>query len=103
MNEKVNLNSHVETKQYDPAHIRNLFCAVLFTAVEDYCGESSDTDRNGLPDYIFDKSVIRADLRKPRLVSLTDGMSITVLNALKSNPSKVKENLKKVMYNVVER
>lgn len=89
----------VSTKQYDPAHIRNLMCAVLLAAVEDYCEETSITTRRTLPNYFFNKSTIQKDLHNPRLVALTEGMSVTVADALKTNANKIKQNLKDVLYN----
>lgn len=88
--------------QYDPAHIRNLMCAVLLAAVEDYCEETSITTRQALPNYLFNKSTIQKDLHNPRLVTLTEGMSITVADQLKANPVKIKQNLKDVLYNADE-
>ena len=85
-------------KEYDPKHVKNLFCAVLLAAVEDYCDETSVATRRTLPDYIFSKKTIRRDLRNPKLIALTDGMSITVLDALKTRPQQIKENLKDVLY-----
>lgn len=87
------------TKQYDPAHIRNLMCAVLLAATEDYCEETSITTRRTLPNYFFNKSTIQKDLHSPRLIALTEGMSVTVADALKANPAKIKQNLKDVLYN----
>lgn len=89
-------------KQYDPAHIRNLMCAVLLAAAEDYCEETSITTRRVLPNYFFNKSTIQKDLRSPRLVTLTEGMSITVADQLKANSAKIKQNLKDVLYNADE-
>lgn len=86
-------------KQYDPAHIRNLMCAVLLAAAEDYCEETSSTTRRVLPNYFFNKSTIQKDLHNPRLVALTEGMSVTVADALKTNANKIKQNLKDILYN----
>lgn len=75
---------------------RNLMCMVLLRAVEDYVGEFSDTTKITLPAYYFDKATILRDLRSSRMVSLTDGLSLTVANALLSNPDQIKENLQNI-------
>lgn len=83
---------------------RNLMCAVLFTAAQDYVGETSDTNKSNLPKYIFDKATILRDLKHPRMVSLSNGMSLTVARALKENPEGIKENLQSIVddYNLVK-
>jgi hypothetical protein len=84
--------------------IRNLMCAVLSTAVEDYCGESSETAKKNLPKYFFDPTIIMKDLQSKRLRDLTDDMSLTVACQLKRNPNKIKERLKLMVtdYNTIK-
>ena len=73
--------------------IKSLFCAVLLRAVQDYCGDISETTRGSLPDYYFDRDIIMKDLESDRLFALTDGMSLTVANALKNNENLIKDKL----------
>ena len=75
------------------AFTRNLMCAVLYRAVEDYVNGCSKRVVATLPRYYFDKATIIKDLKDERTVTLSDGMSLTVAHALKTNPEKIKINL----------
>ena len=77
--------------------IRNLMCAVLLSAVEDYVGTTPECDKKVLPKYIFNKSTILKDLRSPRMVALSDGLSLTVADRLVSDPQGILNNLKKMV------
>ena len=75
---------------------RNLMCAVLNEAVEDYVGKTPLGVKKVMPQYLFKKSTILSDLQSPRMVALTDGMSITVADNLKSNAKQIAQNIEKL-------
>ena len=77
--------------------IRNLYCAVLLEAVKDYCGEISQTTLTSLPKYYFNKDNILSDLRSEYMVAATDGMSLTVADALVRRGAQIKENLQSMI------
>ena len=78
----------------------NLICAVLLQAVRDYCDETPFAVKGQTPKYYFDKDIILSDLESPEMVSLSNGMSLTVASALRRNPEQIKENLKDVLWNM---
>lgn len=84
----------ITSPNYEERLIRNLMCAVLFRAVEDYCGECSETDKRIMSPSFFDRDVIISDLKSPRLVALTDGMSLTVASQLEHNAFDIKNRLR---------
>lgn len=101
MKEQINLQSMrdeckklpIETQS---ALFRQLMCAVLNEAVEDYVGNTPESVKQAMPKYFFNKSIIINDLNKPKMVALTNGMSLTVIKQLKDNPEQIKENLSKM-------
>lgn len=74
--------------------IRNLACAICLEAAKDYVGEVSSTTRDSLPAYFFHKPTIIKDLKDSRMVSVSDGMSLTVADMLQTNAEQIKNNLK---------
>ena len=70
--------------------VRNLMCASLIQAVKDYIKSGI---MPGIPDNVLDKNVILSDLRSPRMVALTDGLSLGVANALENNEEEIRKNL----------
>lgn len=75
---------------------KNLMNAVLFRATKDYAEGVNKRERDSLPSYYFDKRIIIGDLMKPEMVSYTDGMSLTVVNALRTDVKNIRKNLKKI-------
>ena len=75
---------------------RNLMCAVLNEAVEDYVGKTPLGVKKVMPKYFFNKSTIIKDLKDQRMVALTDGMSVTVACNLQSNSKQIAENIEKL-------
>lgn len=75
---------------------KNLMCAVLNEALEDYVGKTPLSVKKVMPAYLFNKSTIIKDLKSPRMVALTDGMSITVADNLKSNAKQIAQNIEKL-------
>ena len=74
--------------------IHNLFCAVLLQAVKDYFGETSKTTRRTMNSKYFHKPTILKALRDDWLVSVTDGLSLTVADQLETNGAQIKMNIK---------
>lgn len=83
--------------------IKNLACAICLEAAKDYVGEVSSTTRDSLPAYFFHKPTIIKDLKNPRMVNLSDGMSLTVAHMLQTNAEQIKNNLKALVedYDVI--
>lgn len=77
--------------------IHNLFCAVLLETVKDYCGETSKTIRRSVSGRYFDKPTILKDLRSDWLVSVTNGLSLTVADQLEANGARIKANLQNMV------
>lgn len=75
---------------------RNLMCAVLNEAIEDYVGKTPLSIKKVMPAYLFNKSTIIKDLKDQRMLSLTDGMSATVADNLKSNAKQISQNVEKL-------
>jgi Mg-chelatase subunit ChlD len=71
-------------------------CAVLNEAVEDYVGKTPASVKKVMPAYLFNKSTIIKDLKDQRMVALTDGMSITVADNLKTNAKQIAKNIEKL-------
>lgn len=86
------------------ALFRQLMCAVLNEAVEDYVGNTPLLIKNSMPKYFFNPATIMKDLHSPRMITLSDGMSQTVAMQLKNNPEQIKENLAKLAkeYNIIK-
>ena len=86
------------------ALFRQLMCAVLSEAVEDYVGTTPQAIKKSMPKYLFKKSVIMQDLNNPKIVALSDGMSQTVAMQLQNNIKQVEKNLASMAreYNVVK-
>jgi hypothetical protein len=78
------------------ALFRQLICAVLNEAVEDYVGTTPLTIKKLTPKYFFDKSTIMKDLKSPRMVALSSGMSETVAMHLRKNAAQIKVNMQKM-------
>ena len=83
---------------------RQLMCAVLSEAVEDYVGTTPQAIKKVMPKYLFKKSVIMQDLNNPKMVALSDGLSLTVAMQLKNNLKQVENNLASMTreYNVIK-
>lgn len=75
------------------ALFRQLMCAVLSEAVEDYVGTTPQAIKKVMPKYLFKKSVIMQDLNNPKMIALSDGLSLTVAMQLKNNLKQVESNL----------
>ena len=73
-----------------------LMCVVLSEAVEDYVGKTPVGVKKSMPKYLFDQSIIIEDLKSPRMVALTNGMSETIAFNLKNNAEEIAENLEKL-------
>lgn len=86
------------------ALFRQLMCAVLNEAVEDYVGNTPLLIKKSMPKYFFNPATIMKDLQSSRMVTLSDGMSQTVVMHLKNNPEQIKENLTKLAkeYNIIK-
>lgn len=86
------------------ALFRQLMCAVLNEAVEDYVGTTPQAIKKSMPKYLFKKSVIMQDLNNPKIVALSDGMSQTVAMQLQNNLKQVEKNLASIAreYNIVK-
>lgn len=78
------------------ALFRQLMCAVLNEAVEDYVGNTPLLVKKIMSKYFFNPTTIMKDLNSPRMVMLSGGMSQTVAMHLKNNPEQIKENLIKL-------
>lgn len=85
------------------ALFRQLMCAVLNEAVEDYVGNTPLLIKKTMPKYFFNSATIMKDLHSPRMVVLSDGMSQTVAMRLKNDTEQIKDNLAKLAkeYDVV--
>lgn len=70
--------------------VRNLMCASLIEAVKDYIKPTFTT---GIPDYFLNRDIILNDLKSPRMIALTDGLSLSVANALENNEEEIRKNL----------
>lgn len=88
--------------QTQAERINQLACKVILEAVADYTHESTLSERQGLPKYFFDKSVILRDLETQKLMAHSNGANFMAINALKDNAYQVKENIRKMAYNAEE-
>lgn len=78
--------------------IHQLACRVIHEAMADYVGESTPSDKQGLPKYFFNKSVILNDLKTQVIMVHSNGANEMAITALKNNPKKVKQNIHKMSY-----
>ena len=78
--------------------IHQLACQVIHEAVVDYVGETTSSDKQGLPKYLFNKSVILKDLETQIIMAHSNGANEMAIKALKNMPEKVKENVQKMSY-----
>lgn len=72
---------------------RQLMCAVLREAIDDYVGTTPSAIKKSMPKYFFNKSIIMKDLKGPRMVALSSGMSETVAMHLRDNAAQIKLNI----------
>lgn len=82
------------------ALFHQLMCAVLREATDDYVGATPSTIKKSMPKYFFNKSVIMKDLKNPRMVALSNGMSETVAMHLRDNAAQIKTNIQNMAYEV---
>ena len=75
------------------ALFHQLMCAVLREAIDDYVGTTPSMIKKSMPKYFFNKSVIMKDLKGPRMVALSSGMSETVAMHLRDNAAQIKTNI----------
>ena len=105
MTEQMNLNTmRAECKQLpaetQSALFHQLMCAVLHEAIDDYVGTTPLNIKKIMPKYFFSKSVIMKDLKSPRMVALSSGMSETVAMHLRDNAAQIKTNMQNMAYEV---
>ena len=78
--------------------IYQLVCQIINEAATDYVGESTPTDRQGIPSYICDQSTIIEDLRNQPIMAYSKGMNEMVIHMLLNNPEQVKNNIHNMSY-----
>ena len=78
--------------------IHQLACRVVLEAMVDYLGETTVSDRQSLPKYIFDKSVIMKDLKGAIIMAKSDGANEMAIAALRNNPEAVRKNIRQMSY-----
>lgn len=105
MKEQMKLNAmRAECRQLpaetQSALFHQLMCAVLHEAVDDYVGTTPSMIKKSMPKYFFNKAVIMKDLKNPRMVALSSGMSETVAMHLRDNAAQIKTNIQNMAYEV---
>ena len=80
--------------------IYQLACQVIHDAMIDYVGLTTESDKHGLPKYLFKKSVIMQDLKNQDIMALSNGANEMAAAMLLENPEQVKQNLRQMAYEV---